>query len=153
MKFAKAYYVKDSEKGKECTEIRLALRPLLQLYTNEKARNFGPLALKAVRQYMVDVRSEPGCSQPPRQQDQADVQVGRERRTCAIQCLRGTSHGDRVALRTNDGQGDGTDQAGRETMGRRDPPLRLAPCRGHDSVAVARGDAARRSCGDASLRH
>lgn len=54
MKFAKSYYTKDSEKGKECTEIRLALRPLLQLYTNEKARNFGPLALKAVRQFMVD---------------------------------------------------------------------------------------------------
>ncbi len=54
MKFAQGYYVKDSEKGKECTEIRLASRPLLQLYTNEKARNFGPLALKAVRQYMVE---------------------------------------------------------------------------------------------------
>lgn len=54
MRFAKGYYIKDSEKGKECTEIRLALRPLLQLYTNEKARSFGPLALKAVRQRMIE---------------------------------------------------------------------------------------------------
>jgi hypothetical protein len=52
--FAKGYFVRDSEPGKECVEIKLALRPLLKLYGTEKARNFGPLALKAVRQEMVD---------------------------------------------------------------------------------------------------
>ena len=52
--FARGYYVKDSEPGKECVEIKLAMRPLLRLYGNEKAVNFGPLALKAVRQEMVD---------------------------------------------------------------------------------------------------
>ena len=52
--FARGYYVRDSEPGKECTGIKLAMRPLLRLYGNEKARDFGPLALKAVRQKMVD---------------------------------------------------------------------------------------------------
>ena len=52
--FAKGYYVRDSEPGKECVEIKLAMRPLLQLYGTERAINFGPLALKAVRQEMVD---------------------------------------------------------------------------------------------------
>ncbi len=35
--FAKSYYVRDSEPGKECTEIKLAMRPLLRLYGTEKA--------------------------------------------------------------------------------------------------------------------
>ena len=52
--FAKGYFVRDSEPGKECVEIKLAVRPLLTLYATEKARNFGPLALKAVRHLMVD---------------------------------------------------------------------------------------------------
>ena len=34
--------------------MKLALRPVLSLYGSEKASKFGPLALKAVRQYMVD---------------------------------------------------------------------------------------------------
>ncbi|MGA2255195.1 MAG: tyrosine-type recombinase/integrase [Thermoguttaceae bacterium] len=52
--FAKGYFVRDSEPGKECVEIKMSLRPLLTLYGTEKARSFGPLALKAVRQLMVD---------------------------------------------------------------------------------------------------
>ena len=52
--FAKGYYIKDSEPGKECVEIKLAMRPLLRLYGTAKASEFGPLALKAVRQEMVD---------------------------------------------------------------------------------------------------
>jgi integrase len=48
--FARTYYVK----GKECVEMKLALRPVLSLYGSEKASKFGPLALKAVRQHMVD---------------------------------------------------------------------------------------------------
>ena len=52
--FAKGYFVRDSEPGKECVEIKLSLRPVMELYGTEKARNFGPLALKAVRQRMVD---------------------------------------------------------------------------------------------------
>ena len=54
MKFANNYYVKEGKVTREPGEIKLALRPLLRLYGSEKARTFGPLALKAVRQHMVD---------------------------------------------------------------------------------------------------
>ena len=39
----------------EVEALRLALRPLRQLYGDAKASQFGPLALKAVRQRMVDI--------------------------------------------------------------------------------------------------
>jgi len=43
--FAKSYYSKDGEAGKEYYEMGLALRPLRQLYGNTLAREFGPLKL------------------------------------------------------------------------------------------------------------
>ena len=52
--FAKNYYVKDGRPTKELTSMREALRPVRQLYGNTDAREFGPLALKAVRQHMID---------------------------------------------------------------------------------------------------
>jgi integrase len=45
------YYVSGSREPAQHT---LALKPLLELYADEKAVTFGPLALKAVRQRMVD---------------------------------------------------------------------------------------------------
>jgi len=53
-KVAKSYYVKDGEPTKELARMRKALRPLHQLYGTTPAREFGPKALKAVRQHMID---------------------------------------------------------------------------------------------------
>lgn len=50
---AKQYYVKDGEPTSEQDTIRQALRFLRQLHGHTPAREFGPLALKAVRDAMV----------------------------------------------------------------------------------------------------
>lgn len=49
-----AYYVKDGKPTSEPDTIRQALRFVKELYGHTLAREFGPLALKAVRQAMVD---------------------------------------------------------------------------------------------------
>jgi len=48
-----AYYVKDGRPTSERDNIRQALRFLRRLYGHSPARDFGPLALKAVRQSMI----------------------------------------------------------------------------------------------------
>lgn len=48
------YYVKDGEPTSERDNIRQALRPVRKLYGHIPARDFGPLALKAVRKAMID---------------------------------------------------------------------------------------------------
>jgi integrase len=51
---ADVYYVKNGKPTTEPVNIRLALRPLRQLYGDTLAREFGPLRLKTVRQAMID---------------------------------------------------------------------------------------------------
>ena len=53
-KFAKEYYSKDGEPTQELDSMKHALRPLRKLYGSTPARAFGPLALKAVRQRMIE---------------------------------------------------------------------------------------------------
>jgi integrase len=53
-KFAKTYYVRDGEPTKELTSMQEAIRPLRKLYGRTEARQFGPKALKAVRQDLID---------------------------------------------------------------------------------------------------
>src|SRR5262249_5396989 len=48
------YYVKNGRPTKEAANVRLALRPLRQLYGQSPAAGFGPLTLKAVRRSMVE---------------------------------------------------------------------------------------------------
>jgi integrase len=48
------YYVKDGKPTSEQETVRHALRFVKQLYGDSPARDFGPLALKAVRQKMVE---------------------------------------------------------------------------------------------------
>ncbi len=48
------YYVKNGKPTTEPVNIRLAIRPLRQLYGHTLAREFGPLRLKTVRQAMID---------------------------------------------------------------------------------------------------
>jgi integrase len=48
------YYLKNGKPTVEPGNIRLAIRPLRQLHGHTTARDFGPLALKTVRQSMID---------------------------------------------------------------------------------------------------
>jgi integrase len=52
--FAQSYYPADGDTTSEVRSIREALRPVRRLYGEQPAASFGPLALKAVRQVMVD---------------------------------------------------------------------------------------------------
>ncbi len=52
--FAKTYYIKDRRLTKEYICMKYALRLLRTLFGQTQAADFGPLALKAVRQSMVD---------------------------------------------------------------------------------------------------
>ena len=52
--FARSYYVKGGTQTGELTNMKEAMRPLAKLYGEEQAEAFGPVALKAVRQTMLD---------------------------------------------------------------------------------------------------
>jgi hypothetical protein len=52
-KWADSYYVKDGKPTNEPRNIRLALRPVRRLYGHTPATEFGPRALKAVREVMI----------------------------------------------------------------------------------------------------
>jgi len=54
LRHADAYYVKGGRPTKEPEDIRYAVRPLRLLYGHSLARDFGPLALKTVRQALVN---------------------------------------------------------------------------------------------------
>ncbi|QDV33444.1 tyrosine-type recombinase/integrase [Tautonia plasticadhaerens] len=54
LRFADGYYVKNGRPTSEPTNIRLALRPLRDLYGMTLMREFGPRALKVVRQAIID---------------------------------------------------------------------------------------------------
>ena len=52
--FAKEYYVKDGRPTGHMGKIKEAVKPLKELYGRTAAAQFGPLALKSVRQKMID---------------------------------------------------------------------------------------------------
>ena len=55
--FAAEYYRKpDGSTSSELNNIRLALRPVRELYADQLAVDFGPRALKAVRERMIEMR-------------------------------------------------------------------------------------------------
>jgi integrase len=51
---AESYYRKNGKPTSEVDSVRASLRPLRELYGGSQARDFGPRALKAVRQALVD---------------------------------------------------------------------------------------------------
>ena len=53
---AERYYCDGDGHSKEVVNLKLALRPVKQLYGTTTAEKFGPLALKAIRQHMVEVQ-------------------------------------------------------------------------------------------------
>jgi integrase len=54
LEWADGYYVKNGKPTTEPVNIRLALRHVRELYGHTPARDFGPLALKAVRERFID---------------------------------------------------------------------------------------------------
>ena len=52
--FATKYYAKGGVPTGEGENVKYAMRSVRALYEHERASEFGPLALKAVRQYMID---------------------------------------------------------------------------------------------------
>jgi integrase len=54
LQWADGYYRKNGEPTGEADNIRYAIRPLRRLYGYTLAKEFGPLALKTVRQAMID---------------------------------------------------------------------------------------------------
>ena len=54
LRFADGYYRKNGRPTKEPALLRLSYRPLREHYGHSLARAFGPLALKAVREAMID---------------------------------------------------------------------------------------------------
>ncbi len=54
LRFAEGYYSRDGKPTSEYTCMKDALRPVRELYSRISIREFGPIALKAVRQRMVD---------------------------------------------------------------------------------------------------
>ncbi len=53
-KYAKRYYQKDGKSARETPNIRLALKLVRACYGTTVVSEFGPLALKAIRQCMID---------------------------------------------------------------------------------------------------
>lgn len=49
------YYIKDGEATSEQKNIKLAMRPLLELYGTTRGEDFGPVALTTCRQKMIDL--------------------------------------------------------------------------------------------------
>ena len=67
MKHAGAYYVKNGQKTAEYDCFKSAVKPMVKLYGSSPAAEFGPLALKAVRQAMIDGPApSPDLKRPPR---------------------------------------------------------------------------------------
>ncbi len=54
MQFVAQHYLKGGEATSEVAVIQQALRPLIRLFGNSKAREFGPKSLKAVRSEMIE---------------------------------------------------------------------------------------------------
>lgn len=57
LKHARQYYVKNGKETDEVECLKSAVRPLLALYPDLPANEFGPIALKAVRQIMIGVQT------------------------------------------------------------------------------------------------
>ncbi len=71
----------DGTPTRELADFKLSLRPLTHLYGDSPARDFGPLALKAVRQVMIDGYEHPKHgAQCPLARGVVNQRVGRVRR-------------------------------------------------------------------------
>jgi integrase len=71
----------DGTPTRELADFKLSLRPLKHLYGDSPAGGFGPLALKAVRQLLIDGYEHPRYgTQPPLSRGVVNQRIGRIRR-------------------------------------------------------------------------
>ena len=75
-KFAEDYYRKGGRVTSEYGRIKEALKLVRELYGRTTANEFGPLALKAVRQRMIDKGWSRGYDQPVDRPDSQMLQMG-----------------------------------------------------------------------------
>lgn len=54
LEFAKTYYVRDGAQTSEYVSVKHVMKPLKKLYGGTMVKDFGPMALKAIRQVMLD---------------------------------------------------------------------------------------------------
>jgi integrase len=85
-RFAEGYYQKNGQPTKQLHRIKQALRPVKELYGHTPAKNFGPLALKAVRERMLDLpcghcRGE-GSRRKPRRLNRRNGHTGTACKRC-----------------------------------------------------------------------
>ena len=124
------YYVKDGRPTSEQDNIRQALRFLRRLYGDTPGRDFGPLALKAVRQAMIDGGPVPQPDQQGRQPHPRHVPLGRReragprspstrpwRRSPGLRKGRSRGHGRRPPV------GPVPDETSRRTLPHLSPPV------------------------------
>ena len=137
--FAKTYYVRDGEPTKELACMREALRPVRQLYGHTNAADFGPKALKAVRQHMIEGGACPRRGQPSHQQDQEGLQMGGRRGIGPAICVSWFADGGRPPLRADDGSRDRTGQTGAGRARSRGVAVRCPAGCGNGSTPTAAG--------------
>ena len=65
-RFAQEYYVKDGQPTSQVSLVKASLSPVRELYQNLAAEDFGPVALKAVRQRMIECHKQPTKNNRPR---------------------------------------------------------------------------------------
>jgi hypothetical protein len=88
IRYAESYYVKNGEQTSQVAVVRMAVRPVRQIYGHTLARDFGPVALETCRQKLIDQATEQPVEneaattalaqhrQQARGRDPADVPVG-----------------------------------------------------------------------------
>ena len=99
---AQGYYVKDGRPTGAIAGFKAVIKYLRLWYGRDPASRFGPLALKALRQRMVDDGHSRRYVNDHVAPHQADLQMGRRRRACPCGNARRTSAGDRTSSRTDD---------------------------------------------------
>src|SRR5262249_46022748 len=53
-RYAEGYYTKNGKPTSQLERVKLSIRPLNELYGHKPVTDFGPLALKAVREKMIE---------------------------------------------------------------------------------------------------
>jgi hypothetical protein len=65
LRYAEGYYRKNDKPTSQVERIKLALKPMRELYGHTAANDFGPKALKAVRERMITMAGRGGLSIRP----------------------------------------------------------------------------------------
>jgi hypothetical protein len=139
--FARA--IKKSHSKKDQENFVLAMRPLKALYGHTVINEFGPVALQAVRQQMIQRRASSEGDQPADRPTPLRLQVGRSQPARSRQRVDSSESSRGAALWAQRGKGNRTRPAGRCGPRRRSAAVRLAASGGHDRAATCHWHAVR----------